>query len=113
MLFNIGDLVTRNSYNNDIVFKIVDIDNDIALLEGINFRLSADSNISDLKNENKVESGDNDLLTRFGNNNLDRNDYFYLPGKILHIDGDKDYLNRCMKFYNKIKKINHSRNSIN
>ena len=32
MLFNIGDLVTRNSYKNDVVFKIIDIDNDIAIL---------------------------------------------------------------------------------
>ena len=31
MLFNIGDLVTRNSYNNDVIFRIVDIDDDIAL----------------------------------------------------------------------------------
>ena len=26
MPFNIGDLVTRNSYNNDTIFKIIDID---------------------------------------------------------------------------------------
>ena len=25
---------------------------------------------------------------------VDRDNYFYLPGKILHIDGDKDYLDR-------------------
>ena len=28
-MFNIGDYVTRNSYNNDIVFKIIGIENDI------------------------------------------------------------------------------------
>ena len=49
MLFNIGDLVTRNSYNNDIIFKIVDIDNDIAILEGVNIRLSADSKLGAIK----------------------------------------------------------------
>ena len=54
MLFNIGDLVTRNSYNNDIFFRIIDIDNDIALLEGVNIRLSADSKLDDLKKENEV-----------------------------------------------------------
>ena len=31
----------------------------------------------------------------------DRGDYFYLPGKILHIDGDNEYLNRCLNFYKK------------
>ena len=49
MLFNIGDLVTRNSYNNDVVFKIIDIDNDIAILKGVNIRLCADSKLDDLK----------------------------------------------------------------
>lgn len=102
MLFNIGDYVTRNSYNNDIVFKIVDIDNDIAILEGINIRLSADSKLEDLKKENKVDNDDEDLLDRFGESELNRDQYFYLPGKILHIDADKDYLKRCMKFYEKI-----------
>ena len=102
MLFNIGDLVTRNSYNNDIVFKIIDIDNDIAILEGVNFRLSADSKLDDLKKEKKVHNDDEELLDRFGENELNREEYFYLPGKILHIDADKDYLKRCMKFYEKI-----------
>ena len=70
MLFNIGDLVTRNSYNNDIVFKIVDIDNDIAILEGVDIRLSADSKLDDLKKEMKVESDDDSILDRFDSNNL-------------------------------------------
>jgi len=33
------------------------------------------------------------------NISLDRNDYFYLPAKILHIDGDKDYLEKCLNYY--------------
>ena len=31
---------------------------------------------------------------------IDRSNYFYLPGRVLHIDGDGEYLDRCMKFYN-------------
>ena len=31
-MFNIGDFVTRNSYNNDIVFKIIGIQNDTYFL---------------------------------------------------------------------------------
>jgi spore coat assembly protein len=30
---------------------------------------------------------------------MDRDHYFYLPGTVLHIDGDKNYLNRCMDLY--------------
>ena len=35
--------------------------------------------------------------------NLNRDDFFYLPGKILHIDGDREYLDRCLKYYNNVK----------
>ena len=102
MLFNIGDIVTRNSYNNDVVFKIVDIDGDIAILEGVNIRLLADSKLDDLKKEDKIVNDDLEMLDRFGELDLNRDEYFYLPGKILHIDSDKDYLKRCMNFYKKI-----------
>ena len=103
MSFNIGDLVTRNSYHNDIVFKIIDIENDIAFLKGINIRLEADSYLSDLKKEenNNNLNDDNTFLDRF-NINLNRDEYFYLPGKIVHIDADEDYLKRCMDFYDKV-----------
>ncbi len=102
MLFNIGDLVTRNSYNNDVIFKIVDIDYDIAILEGINMRLLADSKLDDLKKENKVVNDDDEILDRFGPSKLNRDEYFYLPGRILHLDSDDNYLRRCMKFYEKV-----------
>ena len=49
MEFKIGDLVTRNSYNNDMVFTIIDIKDDICYLKGINIRLYADSSMEDLK----------------------------------------------------------------
>ena len=102
MQFKIGDLVTRNSYKNDTVFKIIDIDNQIVLLKGINIRLIADSEINDLKKVNNVKIDDDEFYDRFSVN-LNRDEYFYLPGKVLHIDGDKEYLERCMNFYKKIK----------
>ena len=49
MSFFIGDYVTRKSYNNDIVFKIVSIHNNVAYLKGVNVRLFATSFLSDLK----------------------------------------------------------------
>ena len=103
MLFNIGDVVTRNSYNNDVFFRITDIDNDIAILEGINYRLSADSKLTDLKKENIVNNDDNDLLNRFGDSKLNRDEYFYLPGKILHIDTEFQLTNTLANPY-KIRK---------
>ena len=100
--FKVGDYVTRNSYDNDILFVIVNISNDIAYLKGIDVRLYADSDINDLELSSlKLENNsDRDDVNNIKNMlNLDRNEYFYLPGKILHIDGDKDYLKRCIDFY--------------
>ena len=104
MLFNIGDYVTRNSYNNDMVFKIKDIDGDVAILEGINVRLIADAFVADLKIckdcFQEITKDDRNLFDKMNDClELERDHYFYLPGKVLHIDADKDYLDRCIKFY--------------
>ena len=104
-MFKIGDVVTRNSYNNDIVFVILDIKDDIAYLKGIDVRLYADSDLSDLVLASININNDkdrNDAKKIKDMLNLDRNEYFYLPGKILHIDGDSDYLRRCIDFYKDI-----------
>lgn len=102
-MFKVGDLVTRISYNNDIVFRIVDIQNNIYYLKGTNVRLSADSPKEDLLkcDEEKINDGFLPVLEEY--RTLDRNEYFYLPGKILHIDADNEYLEKCMNFYKKNK----------
>lgn len=104
MFFKVGDLVTRSSYDNDVVFKIIEIDNNIAYLKGLNVRLCADSNVSDLKLIENAKIDDGELIDRMNSTiSLDRNEYFYLPGKVLHFDSDNEYLDRCMKFYKKLK----------
>lgn len=99
---NIGDLVTRNSYNNDIVFTIIDIEEDIYYLKGKNVRLYADSYIDDLIKYDNTEDIEKEKIfqERLKETKVERNnEYFYLPGKILHIDGDNEYLNRCLEYY--------------
>lgn len=88
MLFHVGDIVTRNSYHNDTFFIITDIKGNIAYLKGINLRLYADSEIDDLvKVENKDIVDDERITSSLTNSlNLDRSEFFYLPGKVLHID---------------------------
>jgi len=104
MFFKIGDLVTRKSYDNDIIFKIVEVDEKIAYLKGLNVRLCADSSMDDLKLVENAKIDDNDVFDRISTSiNLDRSEYFYLPGKVLHFDGDVEYLERCMRFYKKLK----------
>ena len=88
------------SHNHDIVFKIVSIDGNIAFLKGVDLRLYADSSLSDLVKTTVSFDSDQQILEKnLRSLQMDRSQYFYLPGKILHIDGDSDYLKRCMNFY--------------
>ena len=100
----VGEYVTRKSYNNDIIFKIISIDQDVCYLKGVSVRLYADSLKDDLlKCDVKKDIDDNrEFLSKIKECKLERSDYFYLPGKILHLDGDEEYLNRCLKYYKDI-----------
>ncbi len=112
MLFNLGDLVTRKSHNHDMVFKIINIMDKKVILKGLNIRLVADAPVDDLTLcegcDKDYIDGDSDLLDRMASfRKLDRDEYFYLPGKILHIDADKDYLDRCMKLYKQMNILSY------
>ena len=102
-MFKVGDLVTRISHNNDVVFKIEKIIDNNAYLKGVNVRLCADSNVSDLLLVTKNETSADERFYQEINKlrSFERSDYFYIPGKILHVDGDKEYLDRCLEFYKK------------
>ncbi len=101
MELNKGDLVTRISYNNDTVFQILNIKDDIYYLKGIDVRLYADSPKEDLKKV-EVEIDNEDYTSRVKDVLIeDRDEFFYMPGTILQFDGDSDYLNRCLDFYKK------------
>ena len=96
-MIEIGDYITRNSYQNDTVFEVINRKKDILYLKGVEFRLYADADVSDcvLIDKKKVIDDFNPTIKK----DDDRSEYFYLPGKILHLDGDAEYLKRCMKFY--------------
>ena len=93
-MFGIGDLVTRKSYNHDIVFKIVNISNETAQLKGCFVRLLANSKIDDLEKYNENRNIDDSVQLPLDNQS-------YIKGKILHLDGDVEYLKKSMKLYEK------------
>lgn len=122
-----GDLATRKSYGNDIIFRIQEIDTTRAILRGVDFRLLADAPIADLSRVTAVRDSDFPRvnLPRVGetirsirrfrqelyqlNDNLVRNklpentQYFEMPGKILHLDGDPNYLRKSMNLYGELR----------
>ena len=95
-----GDYVSRNSYNNDTLFKVINIKDGIYYLKGVDVRLCADAIFSDLKKEDEIINDDLDNVA-IKDELLERGDFFYLPPKVLHIDGDEEYLMRCLNFYKK------------
>eukprot|EP00828_Plagiopyla_frontata_P014406 TRINITY_DN1891_c0_g1_i1.p3 TRINITY_DN1891_c0_g1~~TRINITY_DN1891_c0_g1_i1.p3 ORF type:complete len:291 (-),score=53.32 TRINITY_DN1891_c0_g1_i1:124-996(-) len=128
----IGDVVVRKSYDRDVTFKIIDIKNSGGdkniILKGINIRIIADAKINDLeiiseKNKDQIGSKDKILNTRvnevikramiFRGEIRDKIEkapkiknkeelIFGRPGKILHIDGDSEYMETCLKVYKQL-----------
>lgn len=122
-----GDFVTRKSYGGDIVFVIRELHDGIAILEGTVYRLIADAPIEDLEAveanaEEESEAAiqgqlettvrwitqkrkamqqdyfrDIDEKTELGPS------YFEMPGKVLHLDGDERYLEKCLQLYDQLR----------
>lgn len=102
MDFKVGDFVTRNSYNNDIVFVVVEVKNDEAILKGYDLRLIANSPLSDLvlcEDDQRKDEFLEELYKEDISDKIERDEFFYLPPRILHLDGDSDYLEKCLRFY--------------
>ena len=103
-MFKINDYVSRISYNHDIIFKIISLDNDVAILEGYEKRLIATSSVLDLvlvDNNKIVEASEASKQRIKGIKKLSRHK-LHMTGKILHIDADKDYLEKCLKLYEEL-----------
>ena len=124
----IGDIVTRKSYNKDIIFRIVGFNIDsknekIAIIKGVAFRVIADAylddlelvNVSDIKQvlidpfvedligQSVRSAQDREKKMNRGATKLQTNPNIYgMPGKVLQIDGDKDYLKICLDVYTEL-----------
>jgi len=109
--FKIGDIVARKSHGLDTMFKIESIDEGIAQLKGVFFRFYADAPVTDLESvsRNDVRAAEVEEKEKFeevklpeslaGMRNLRKDSDFYISGRILHVDGDDEYLERSAKLY--------------
>ena len=125
----IGDIVVRKSYGKDITFKIIDIKNkngkENIILKGINIRIIADSAIDDLEVANEEDTGSKDKILNTRVNEVikkaisirgelrDKTEktskiknkdelVFGRPGRILHVEGDSEYMETCLKVYKQL-----------
>ena len=110
-----GDIVSRNSYGNDIIFRIKRIlklvnGQKIAILKGIEVRIEADAPIEDLKlvgkeEENRCEKElDKKIINKIKKEKAEetRRKEIIHTGKILHLDGDKKYSEKSIMYYKKM-----------
>lgn len=125
---DVGDIVVRKSYNKDVTFKIIDIKEQSGryniILKGINIRIIADASIDDLELAGEDSGSQDKILNTRVNEAIKkamilRNDLrdkadkapkikaknelmFGRPGKILHVDGDSEYMETCLKVYKQL-----------
>jgi len=116
-MFQVGDIVARFSHRQDIFFHIdqihVNLEGEgLAILKGLNLRLLADAPVSDLIGKSPAEVAnyereDNKMiykkLNKLTNQRKayldDKSEFFEIPGRVLQLDGDQDYLGQCIKTY--------------
>ncbi len=106
IVININDIVVRISYNKDIMFKIISITNDEALLQGLFIRLTATASISDLEiaNQDQIDTYSNKNNLRIKSIlSVNKKRSYHMTGKILHLDGDQLYLDQCINLYKELK----------
>lgn len=108
-----GTIVSRKSYQDDILFKVEDIINTVqgkyAMLKGISIRIKATSPIEDLNIVSKqmakreLDKLDKKVESKISENRNFVNNYInILCGKILHLDGDRRYAEKSARYYKKI-----------
>lgn len=103
-MIKINDYVSRISYNHDIIFKVISINDNNVLLEGYEKRLVASADISDLVIVDNIKILESEKVTNNRINGIKKLSRYkmHMTGKILHIDADKDYLSKCLKLYEEL-----------
>lgn len=127
-MWRAGDMVTRKSYGKDVCFAIVEIDEatKTAILKGMDVRLIADAPYDDLEKvsddelrqfeaaraqvegeclrlirSRRAHDHEKRQLRRESRFQADP-DFFERPGRVLHLDGDNSYLDKCLTVYSEL-----------
>jgi spore coat assembly protein len=126
MQFTKGDLVTRISYEHDLLFRVASIKDKTVQLFGEDIRLEADAPIDDiimvksrdLERRRKKRKEKEEFSYRLFRQDYQlmkekreyqstegyhyEAQYFQLPAKVLHLDGDQMFLKKCIELYQRV-----------
>ena len=107
-----GDIVGRISHNKDIIFvvkRIINLKdgNKIAILKGLTERIEEDSDLEDLciitkdRLEKKIDENNTYKKHKTYELKIKRTNENFITGKILHLDGDRRYSEKSLRYYKK------------
>lgn len=117
----IGDIVTRNSDNNNILFYVEDIIRSrgmmpVAILKGVTIRIEVSSSLEDIRLENKsivkseIQKFDNNidsrarrLLEYYNQKSESRKIFSDNNCLIMHLDGDRKYAEKSARIYDRFR----------
>lgn len=122
----LGDLVVRKSYGGDVLFRIAALLQNTAVLRGSDYRLLADAPVKDLaqvqnpdelRGPRKARVQASESVRRMQEERAHAaagahgeaapagagKPYFEMPGRVLHLDGDANYLRKSMAVYGQLR----------
>ncbi len=120
-----GDIVARRSYQQDILFRVDEIIEErselCAQLRGVFVRLYASAPVVDLEKKSNAEvirryseflkqkrrsiikainrQAHSSRISSLFSGKKSKGDFFEIPGRVLHLEGDRQYVDRCLKTY--------------
>lgn len=102
----IGENVVLSNEEPKIIYTVKNIEGNLLTISGLNYRIIKQVSISDLIKApaELVEKEEKETQKIYYNvtNNVRHSKERYLLGTVLHIDGDKTYLNKCLKLYEEV-----------
>lgn len=113
-----GDLVCRRSYGGDLLFRVVEADRFGKIsLRGVNYRVLADApqedlilvdevtiyrsrreNLKEIEKKMKNLSEDAAIQGMTNASSMEEGEMIH-PIRVLHLDGDEEYLRLCLQYY--------------
>ncbi len=111
-----GSWVRRRSYGQDLLFYVEEVRADgRVLLSGVEYRVTADADYADLveqraeavrgtrrRETQRLEEKIEELKRRHSKTGITHGGSFPKNVRILHLDGDPEYLHICQKYYREL-----------
>lgn len=102
----IGDNVVLANEDQKIIYLIRSIDGTISTISGVNYRIIKQVDINELviapADLMAKEEKETDKIYYNVTSTIRHSKDKYLLGTVLHIDGDKTYLEKCLKLYEEV-----------